>query len=85
MGIKKFAALSNGRIYKPLNSFRKLENKLVVEQRKLSKKKKFSNNWKKQVRKVRAIHRKIANLRKDYLHKTSTEISKNHAFVVLEN
>lgn len=85
MGVKNFATLSTGEKYKPLNSFRRLENRLVIEQRKLSRKKKFSNNWKKQRMKVSNIHRKIANTRNDYLHKTSTKISKNHAIVVLED
>jgi len=84
MGVKNFAALSTGKKYKPLNSFRKLENRLTIEQKKLSRKKKFSNNWKKQRMKVSNIHRKIANARNDYLHKISTDISKNHAIVVLE-
>lgn len=85
MGITNFATLSDGTIYEPLNSFRKLELKLAKEQRKLAKKKKFSNNWKKQKNRINQIHMKIADSRKDYLHKTSTEISKNHAIVVLED
>lgn len=85
MGVKNFATLSTGEKYKPLNSFRKLENRLSTEQKKLSRKIKFSNNWKKQQIKVSNIHRKIANARNDYLHKISTEISKNHAIVVLED
>ena len=84
MGVRRFATLSNGTIYRPLNSFRKLEKKLAIEQSKLSRKKKFSANWKKQKVRVSKVHIKIANARKDYLHKVSTNISKNHAVVVLE-
>lgn len=85
MGVKNFATLSTGKKYKPLNRFKKLENRLSIEQKKLSRKIKFSNNWKKQRMKVSNIHRKIANARNDYLHQTSTEISKNHTIVVLED
>src|SRR5208283_4962436 len=59
--------------------------KLKIEQRKLSRKKLGSQNWHKQKVVINRIHTKIANDRKDYLHKTSTAISKNHALVVLED
>ena len=85
MGIATFAALSDGTLYEPLHSFRKYQDKLAREQQKLSRKVKFSSNWTKQKRQVNRIHTKIANCRHDYLHKRSTEISKNHATVVVED
>nr|MBO8919016.1 transposase [Proteus mirabilis] len=45
-------------------------------QRKLSRKIKFSANWQKQKRKIQRLHTHIANIRKDYLHKVTSEISK---------
>lgn len=85
VGIKRFATLSDGTVYQPLNSFKKLSKKLCKEQRSLSKKQRGSNNFKKQKLKVSSIHAKISNARLDYLHKVSTIISKNHACVVLED
>lgn len=85
MGIAKFVTLSSGEQYKPLNAFRKYEKQLAREQRKLSRKVKFSENWKKQKAQINRIHSKIASCRSDYLHKASTEISKNHAMIVIEN
>lgn len=85
LGVARFATLSDGSYLEPLNSFKKLESKLAKEQRKLSHKIKFSSNWKKQKRKVTKLHIRIADARKDYLHKASTSISKNHAVVVLED
>lgn len=85
LGIEAFAATSDGNLYRPLNSFRKLEKNLAKAQRKLKNKKKFSNNWEKQKRVIAKLHRKIANARHDFLHKLSRRISKNHAMVVLEN
>jgi putative transposase len=85
MGVVCFAALSDGQLIEPLDSFRKHEECLAKEQRKLSLKTKFSNNWIKQKRKVNRIHQKIANVRHDFLHKHSTQISKNHAFIAVEN
>lgn len=50
----------------------------------MSKKKKGSKNRKKIGEKLAKLHRKIANIRKDYTHKMTTEISKNHAKIYVE-
>ena len=84
MGINKFVAMSNGEYVNPANMFRKLESLLAKEQRKLSKKKKFSNNFNKQKKRIQHIHSKIANSRLDFLHKLSTTLSNNHALIVVE-
>jgi putative transposase len=85
MGVRRFATLSDGSCFEPLNSFRTFEKKLAKEQRKLSRKVKFSSNWKKQKARVSRLHIRIADARNDYLHKISTTLSKNHAVVVLED
>ena len=85
LGIARFATLSDGAFVEPLHSFKKHEKKLALEQRRLSHKVKRSNNWYKQKRKITRLHQRIANVRADFLHKTSTTISKNHAVVVLED
>lgn len=46
---------------------------------------KFSKNWKKARKKVQKVHTDIANARKDFLHKATTTISKNHALVCVED
>jgi putative transposase len=85
VGIARFAAFSDGLYIEPKNYFRKLEEKLALEQRKLSRKVKFSANWKKQKTKINKIHKKIANSRKDFLHKKSTQISNSHAMIFVED
>lgn len=85
VGISKFVALSDGTAIAPLHSFRSLAPKLVKEQRKLARKVKGSNNFKKQKEKVVQIHIKIADARQDFLHKNSTTLSKNHAKIVMED
>lgn len=85
MGVARFATFSDGSSIEPLHSFRKHEKKLVVLQRKLSKQKKFSVNWQKIKIRIQRLHRKIANVRNDFLHKVTTNISKNHAVVVIED
>ncbi len=73
------------RFLKPVNSFKANQEKLAKHQRQLSRKVKFSQNWQKQKQKIQRFHPHIANIRKDYLHKTTTEISKNHAMIVIED
>ena len=85
VGVKKFATLSNGQVYQPINSFKILSQKLARAQRNLARKIRGSKNHRKQKQTVSAIHIKIGNTRSDYLHKVSTSISKNHAMAVLED
>jgi putative transposase len=51
----------------------------------MSRKTKFSSNWKKAKARIQKIHARIANARGDFLHKTSATISKNHALVCIED
>ena len=46
---------------------------------------KFSKNWQKLQARIAKLHHKIANCRKDFLHKISTTISKNHAMIYVED
>lgn len=84
MGIVRFATLSDGAFFEPLNSFKQHETALRKAQQALSRKVKFSNNWKKANARVQRLHAHIGNARRDYLHKTSTTISNNHAIVCIE-
>ncbi len=85
MGITRFATLSDGSFVAPLNSFKKHEVRLNRYQRAMSRKVKFSKNWQKAKRRVQKIHARIGNARRDFLHKTTTIISKNHAMVAIED
>jgi putative transposase len=85
MGIVRFATLSDGAVFEPLSSFKRQEQALAKAQRAMSRKTKFGKNWKKAKAQVQRIHTKIANARRDYLHKTTTTISQNHAMVCIED
>lgn len=65
--------------------YRKSEQKLKREQRKLSLMQKGSKNREKQRRKVAIIHEKIANQRKDFLHKQSRRIANVYDCVCIED
>jgi putative transposase len=85
MGIVRFATLSDGRFYTPLNSFQRHEHALAAAQRAFSRKTKYSNNWRKEKARVQRIYVRIANARGDYLHKISHAISQSHAVVCVED
>lgn len=85
MGIARFATLSDGEYLEPLHSFKKHQQRLKRYQRRMARKVKFSQNWKKAKAKVTQVHIDIGNARKDYLHKASTTISQNHAIVCIED
>lgn len=84
MGIRHFAILSDGTKYENPRLLQKSLDRLSVLQRRASKKKKGSNNQKKANKKVALLHEKIANQRKDFLHKLSDSIVKNYDTVCLE-
>ncbi|MEY9979204.1 RNA-guided endonuclease TnpB family protein [Lysinibacillus sp. RC79] len=65
--------------------YRQALDKLAKEQRILSRKKKDTNRWHKQRLKVAKLHEKIANQRKDFLHKESHKVAKSYDCVVIED
>ena len=85
LGIVRFATLSDGTVYEPLASFKRHQRRLAHYQRMMSRRCKFGRNWQKARRKVQKLHERIGNCRRDYLHKVSTAISKNHAMVCMED
>jgi putative transposase len=84
MGVVRFATLSDGQFYTPLNSFRRHETALAKAHRSVARKRKYSNNGNKERARVQCVYVRIANARRDYLHKISTTISKSHAVVCVE-
>ena len=85
MGTLKLATLSDGTAHAAPGHYRKLERRLAREQRSLSRKMKGSNNRTKQVRKVAEVNRRIANKRKDSLHKLSRSIVNEHDLIMVED
>ena len=65
--------------------YRQAEKRLKREHRKLSLMKKGSSNRNKQRIKVAKLHEKVANQRKDFLHKQSRQIANAYDCVCIEN
>jgi len=85
LGIKTFAVLSDGKIFEAVKPYKINKYKLKILQRRLSKKQKGSNNRKKAELKITKLHYKIANIRKDTIHKLTTYLSKNHTEICIED
>ncbi len=85
MGIAAFATDSNGGQIQNPKHYKRYERQLRVADRSLARKKKGSNSWKQQAKKLALLHHKIANVRKDFLHKESTRIAKENHTVFMED
>jgi len=81
VGVSLVVADSNGNKVKPLDLMRELK-KLRIKAQQLSRKKKGSNNRAKAKAKIAKQNLRIANMRKDFLHKLSKQYSKNQTVVV---
>jgi len=97
LGLKSFLSLSNGLEVKAPKPLDRLERLLVRRSRQLSKKQhaktkqealqgvKRSNNYQKASIKLNKTHRRIANIREDFLHKTTSCLVKNVQYFSLED
>lgn len=84
-GVKYAFVTSDGQFFENIKTTKKYANKLAEAQRKLSLKKKGSNNFYKEVGVVKKIHLKIQRVREDYLHKVSRELANNYQTVFVED
>ena len=85
LGIKTLATLSDGKVFESVKSYRKFEAKLSRLQYLNRNKVISSANWKKAQLKIAKLHTKVANIRKDPLHKLTTYLAKNHSVVAIED
>ena len=85
LGIKHFVVTSDGQFFENIRTTKKYEDKLAEAQRKLSLKKKGSNNFYKEVEKVKKIYLKIQRVREDYLHKVSRELANSYEYIYIED
>lgn len=85
VGIKDFLVLSNGESTPNPKHLKAGMKRLRCLQRRLSRKKKGSNNRRKSAKRVAIHHERIKNLRTDFLHKTSTAITKLYGTICVED
>lgn len=85
LGLKSYATLSTGEKIEPPKVLGRNLRRLAIEQRKLSKKVKGSNRRAKQAKVVAKLHRKISNMRRDWLQKLSTRLIIENQVICLED
>jgi putative transposase len=85
LGVKSLATLSTGEVFEGAKSYKKYEKKLSRLQYLMRHKQIGSSNYKEAQLKIARLHLRVANIRKDTLHKLTTYISKNHAVIGLED
>lgn len=84
LGIKTFAAMSNGEMVKSPD-YSKLDKRLRRKQRKLARQPKGSKRREKTRLQIAKLHNEIADSRKDFLHKLSTRVVNENQVVTLED
>jgi putative transposase len=84
LGLKDFVILSTGEKVGNPKYFAKDEKKLAKAQRHHAKKKKGSKNRAKAAKKVARIHARIAERRRDFLHKLSTRLIRENQTICVE-
>jgi putative transposase len=85
IGLEKFLATSDGHLVKPPKFFKKLQSKLQLLQRRLSRKKKRSLNYEKARLKVARLHHQIDNTRKDFHFKQAHTLCDAGDMVFMED
>jgi putative transposase len=78
-GIKTYLVSSDGQEFDNPKFLRKAQSKLKYVQRKYSK-----HKGKRTKQRLAILHEKVSNQRKDFLHKTSSELVKNHDSLAIE-
>jgi putative transposase len=85
LGLAHFAVLSDGRKIASPKFLRRAERKLRKAQKALSGKAKGSSNRDKARARVARVHAKVADCRRDWLHKESTRIIRENQAVYVED
>ncbi|MEO1561690.1 MAG: RNA-guided endonuclease TnpB family protein, partial [Cyanobacteria bacterium J06632_19] len=85
IGIKELAVCSNGKVFKNPKAYRRMSKRIKRLQRSVSRKKFGSNNRRKAVSMLAKLHARIANIRKDAIHKLTTYLAKNHSIIKIED
>lgn len=98
LGLKDLAICSDGTVYKNINktyAVRKIEKRLKRLQKQVSRKYELNKKGKEYVKtkniikiekQIQQIHRRLVNIRNNYLHQTTTSIVKSKPYrVVIEN
>ena len=85
LGLKDFVVFNNGIKINNPRILKHLEDKYIRLAKSLSRKVMGSANYRKAKLKLARFHDKVANIRKDFLHKLSTSLIKTYDVICIEN
>lgn len=85
-GITNNVTTSDGQVFEmPLKEIKRLETKIAKRQKSLSRKKKGSKNFEKDLLKINKFYRKITRIKCDTTHKITSDLTNNHGFIAIED
>lgn len=85
LGLKTFSTQSDSKVSKLPKQIKILEKKIEKQQSKMDKKVKNSNNYMKTKCKFNKLNKKLKNIRKDFLHKYTTYLTKTYKNIAIED
>jgi len=85
LGLDAFLALSDGTRIEPPKPLSKALRLLRRRSHQLSRKQKGSRNYQKASLRLARLHRRVRNIRRDFLHKITTELAKTKPVIVVED
>ena len=84
LGVNSLVTLSNGAVFAPVRALGSNLKRLRRLSKAHSRKKQHSANRRRSAARLARCHARIAHLRRDYLHKVTTRLAKNHGRIVME-
>jgi putative transposase len=84
LGLENAVTLSNGITIANPRHLKQSLSSLAQLQRKRAKQKRYGKNYQKTTKTIQKLHEKVKNQRKDFLHKTTTDLMKNYNFIATE-
>ncbi|NEP07326.1 MAG: IS200/IS605 family element transposase accessory protein TnpB, partial [Okeania sp. SIO4D6] len=85
VGINTLATCSDGTKFANVKAYKQAKKRRTRYQRRVNKKELGSKNRAKAIKKLAKIHKKVADIRADALHKVTTWLAKNHSTIVIED
>jgi len=85
LGLESFITLSDGTKVEAPKPLKKALRLLERRSRQLSRKQKFSQNFRKASLRLARLHRRVRNIRWDFLHKVTTWLAKTKPVIVVED
>ena len=85
VGVKSLAITSDGEVFDNPKALAQAQKTLRIRQKAVSRKVKGSQNRRKAVARVARVHRRVANIRRDAIHKMTTSITKSASIIVIED